>query len=184
MRSTAAAWSRESTATVPSSTYGSVYVIPTENEWYKAAYYDPNKAERACRATGTIPPSTMVLACPTGSTSTETPRLMPCFDDRYDQGHPNDVDNAGVLSAYGTMGQGGNVWEWNETTIGSLRGVRGGHWHYYSAHLAASGRASYPVRDTHHRVPRGMCSEPGGIALLMCGGITGLMWWRRGGAFP
>ncbi len=29
-------------------------------------------------------------------------------------------------SYYGTYDQGGNVWEWNDTIIGSSRGVRGG----------------------------------------------------------
>jgi formylglycine-generating enzyme required for sulfatase activity len=33
----------------------------------------------------------------------------------YNQAGTADVDNCGGLSPYGTMGQGGNVWEWMET---------------------------------------------------------------------
>lgn len=48
------------------------------------------------------------------------------FLDTFGSPGPNAVDNAGVPSAYGTMGQGGNDWEWNETAIGSSCGLRGG----------------------------------------------------------
>ena len=48
---------------------------------------------------------------------------------------PADVTNAGGLSPYGTMGQGGNSLEWMETaydgvndTISEGRAVRGGNW--------------------------------------------------------
>jgi hypothetical protein len=48
---------------------------------------------------------------------------------------PADIDNAGGLSPYGTMAQGGNVWEWVATdqdlvndSPDSIRGIRGGFW--------------------------------------------------------
>ena len=115
------------------STYGTVYVIPTEDEWYKAAYYDGS--------TGTY------YDYPTGSD--DEPDGIDVDGDTtfdavfrvqsgYNQGHPNDVGNAGVLSPYGTMGQGGNVYEWNETESGSGRGISGGFWGGYSVGLAAS----------------------------------------------
>ena len=35
----------------------------------------------------------------------------------------------GLAESEWHVDQGGNVWEWNETVIGSQRGVRGGSWH-------------------------------------------------------
>ena len=49
---------------------------------------------------------------------------------------------AGGLSPYGTDGQGGNVWEWEETeydlvndSSSSIRGIRGGDLYYGSIFL-------------------------------------------------
>ena len=104
------------------------------------------------------------------------------FSDGYDQGQPNNVDNAGVLSAYGTMGQGGNVWEWNETAIGSSRGLRGGDWYDYVRLLAGLRTATATTRDREFdaigfRVAS--VPEPGSITLMLCGAIAGLLWWNR-----
>ena len=48
---------------------------------------------------------------------------------------PADINFAGGLSPYGTMGQGGNVWEWIESAAdgsnnlgGEDREIRGGAW--------------------------------------------------------
>jgi len=84
------------------------WVLPSEDEWYKAAYYDPAKPGGPgywpFAAKGDSAP-----ACNTGS------------------GAPSDVgaykDSA---SAYGTFDQNGNLWEWNETQRGGNCGVRGG----------------------------------------------------------
>ena len=54
----------------------------------------------------------------------------------------HDITLAGGLSPYGTMGQGGNVYEWEETDFdlvndssSSARGVRGGGWGNSSSRL-------------------------------------------------
>ena len=92
------------------------YVLPTRDEWYKGAYYDPNKAGGAG-----------YWDYPTGSDVAPTSGVV------YGQSSatgPADIANAGVLSPYGTMAQGGNVWEWNESTyLGSGNNeIRGGSW--------------------------------------------------------
>ena len=154
------------------STYGTVYVIPTEDEWYKAAYYDPNKSGGA----GYWGYPTGSDSAPDGIDSAGDTQFEAVFYDGYNQGHPNDMDDAGALSPYGTMGQGGNVWEWNETIIyGSYRGLRGGSFLKNDNYLHASFR-NYFFSPTYEddfsfgfRVSE--VPEPATMAILMLGGI-------------
>ena len=83
------------------------WVLASENEWYKAAYYDPAKGEiggywpYACKG-GSAP------ACNLNS---------------------NEIQEVGafaVATAYGTFDQNGNLWEYNEHRTGDKVGLRGG----------------------------------------------------------
>jgi formylglycine-generating enzyme required for sulfatase activity len=99
------------------------YVIASSNEWYKGAY---GKADGSWSnfPNGSDSAPTAVA----GGTDANTAVYI-------GQSGPADITNAGGLSAYGTMGQGGNVWEWNETafdgsnnTADENRELRGGVW--------------------------------------------------------
>ena len=118
------------------------YVLPSYNEWYKAAYYDPNKSGGGGYwgySTGSDTAPTPVASGTTDGTSV--------YDQLFVQG-PADVNQAGGLSPYGVMGLGGNVYEWEETSDDlanssafSSRGVRGGAWFDgFSSALSSSNR--------------------------------------------
>ena len=107
------------------------FFLPSMDEWYKGAFYDPNKAGGAGywkfpTASGNAPKAV--------SGGTESATAV------YGQdpfAGPADITNAGGLSAYGTMAQGGNVWEWNECAYPGTnksenadRAIRGGSWHF------------------------------------------------------
>jgi len=114
------------------------YVLPSYNEWYKAAYYNPTNSTyydfpngsdtRPTAVTGGTGPNTAVYtqsgeASPTG---------------------PADVDQAGGLSPYGVMGLGGNAREWQESSfdlanssVSSSRGSRGGSWLFAPGNLSS-----------------------------------------------
>ena len=110
------------------------------------------------------------------------------YDQDWNNG-PSDIVSAGGLSPYGTMGQGGNVMEWEETeyypdtnSASSRRGLRGGPWHHSVIFLAAyrcGGVGPADERfDTGFRVAS-VVPEPGSITLLVCGLLAGLMRLRR-----
>ncbi|MCE2812115.1 MAG: SUMF1/EgtB/PvdO family nonheme iron enzyme [Planctomycetaceae bacterium] len=104
------------------------YVLPSYNEWYKAAYYSPSGFYYDY-PNGSNTRPTAVTSGTTADTAvyTQLGEASPIG--------PADVDQAGGLSPYGVMGLGGNVWEWEETSAdlanssgSSFRGFRGCAW--------------------------------------------------------
>jgi formylglycine-generating enzyme required for sulfatase activity len=154
------------------------YFLPSENEWYKAAYYN---------AAGTN-----YFLYPTASSSVPTAVASgtdagsAVYDQPIEQG-PTSVDLAGGLSAYGTMGQGGNVWEWNESAFDGSnnfpsedRALRGGIWLGSVVLMLALNRGfgdpSLENGDIGFRVAS--VPEPSTYALLFMTG-AGALWLAR-----
>lgn len=106
---------------------GAKFWIPSENEWYKAAYYDPqiigNRKYHDYPTRSSIPPSQ--------NQANYMVNNHLALGNPYFVAPVDSFDNA--PSYYGTLQQGGNVWEWIEDwqygIIGS-RGLRGGSWSY------------------------------------------------------
>jgi formylglycine-generating enzyme required for sulfatase activity len=96
------------------------YSIPSENEWYKAAYHrnDGVTANYWDYPTGTNS-APIAQPPPGGGNSVNIGWVV---------GKTTDVGAySGSHSSYGTFDQGGNVWEWNEwIRASSMRGLRGG----------------------------------------------------------
>ncbi|MFC1678004.1 formylglycine-generating enzyme family protein [Planctomycetota bacterium] len=111
------------------STYGTAYVIPTENEWYKAAYYTGIDYSTYANGTGVAP--------------------IAGDDTNYDGviGQPWDV-GTGIEEQNYTFDMMGNLFEWNETLVNteteSHRGIRGGSY-YPHLDFDISLRSSYRV---------------------------------------
>ena len=124
-----------------------VYVLPTLDEWYKAAYYDPAHGGPEVGGYWNYP--TGSDSAPLGVGSGTDPGTAVFGSGNRD---PVDVTQAGGLSPYGTMGQGGNVWEWEETAWDLVndqpgsdewRGAWGGKWSNWAAdHTKSSARSN------------------------------------------
>jgi formylglycine-generating enzyme len=100
-----------------------VVFLPSEHEWYKAAYYD-----------GT---SGTYFDFPAGSNTQTTcgaPTATPNTGNCVSSGVTDVGAYTGSPSPYGTFDQGGNVYEWNEQRVGNgtLRGARGGSWDFFT----------------------------------------------------
>lgn len=104
------------------------YFLPSVDEWYKSAYYDAAVGVYYDYPTGSD-------AEPDGIDFIGDPNFDAIFVNTNLDMPPHDITDVGVLSPYGTAGQGGNVWEWEETAFdlvndstSEFRGNRGGSW--------------------------------------------------------
>ena len=103
--------------------------IPTQNEWYKAAYYDGASASYSAYATQGDSPPTVANADATGNITNPGSSVANYnigADWNGQDGNLTTVGSAGATSAYGTYDQSGNVTEWTEAKSGLCRVVRGG----------------------------------------------------------
>jgi len=119
------------------------YVIPTEDEWYKAAYHKNDGV------TGNY------FKYPTGSDTRVNNDLIDpdpgnnanFYDSGFTIDSPYYRTEAGEFelsqSPYDTFDMGGNVWEWNEAIVfGVSRGLRGGSYNKAYSDVLAWGRYS------------------------------------------
>jgi len=139
------------------SAYGIAYVIPTEDEWYKAAYYTGSGYSTYANGFNTIPNPDNGWNYTGGSYSS-----------------PWDV-GTGTMEQNGTFDMMGNVWEWNESLVGcnSYRALRGGSYFHYDGFLRSS--YSYSNIPTADHLDMGLrvasIPEPTTFLLLALGAV-------------
>ncbi|HEX2486736.1 MAG TPA: SUMF1/EgtB/PvdO family nonheme iron enzyme [Myxococcota bacterium] len=147
---------------------GATVFVPSENEWYKAAYYDPALSD--------------YYDYPAGADD-----AIGCVAPASDTGNSANCGNAQTgltdvgayplsVSPYGTLDQGGNVWEWNEEIVGSGRGLRGGSWNFPAGFTAASGPDQIdPMMGYSHvglRLASVVVPEPAQLLLALIGALV------------
>jgi formylglycine-generating enzyme len=157
---------------------GAAIVLPSENEWYKAAYYAPGSATYFDYPAGSNSPTTC---------SAPTAALNSANCNGYDVTPVGSY--TGSPSPYGTFDQGGDVLQWNEAVVNptygcsNCRGNRGGAWSTSQDWLAASFRSYSPdgQNDSQVGFRLAMIPEPSS-GLLVIAGLLGLGIRRRIGA--
>ncbi len=193
--------SGSSTTNVSARASDALWVIPTENEWYKAAYHQPS---------GSGGPSDNYWLYPTQSDAIPNSRPPNGTDANsanfYRAVAPANGINDGFAktlstsyysgtnyltavgsysvadSYYGTFDQGGNVWEWDETIIsGAYRGLRGGDWVDSEGNL----RSSYRVDNTPSNEGNSIgfrvaaIPEPACVGAVLIAAVGLCVWKRR-----
>jgi len=164
---------------------GFQYYLPTEDEWYKAAYYDPKKGAGGGywlypTKSDNVPLNTLPDTGNHANYYDETlgPTLNP----------PNTTPVGSFAkspSAYGTFDQGGDVWQWNETAVTfEDRGCRGGSFiSRFRGQLYLTSTYRDWFSPTIEQDPVGFrivtVPEPSTLALLGMGAISLLAYVRR-----
>jgi formylglycine-generating enzyme required for sulfatase activity len=158
------------------------YFLPSENEFYKAAYGKSDGSGYYLYPTTNGNPPTAVASGTSAGTAVYG-----------GQGPaPASVYQAGGLSSYGTMGQGGNVHSWQESAYDGVnddaqenRGFCGGYWHTSTVALQSDiGIVPGSPLNEDSRVGFRVASveivpEPTNYALFGLGAIGLMMVLRR-----
>jgi len=155
--------------------------LPSTDEWYKAAYGSPNGTWYDYPTGSNAQPTNV-----SGGTDPNTA----VFDQRannYPYYGPADITNAGGVSAYGTMGQGGNIRDWIETAVDGIndtanedRYLRGGGWDQLVSLINTSYNYASPWDESFSfgfRVV--MIPEPSSLSLLVLGGAVVALCRRK-----
>jgi formylglycine-generating enzyme required for sulfatase activity len=156
---------------------GALWFLPSEHEWYKAAYHKNDGATGNYwdHATGLDAPApTVATANAVGDISNPGANVANHnngADWNSQNGNVTTVGSAGIMSAgpYFTYDQAGNVFEFTEALNGTSRVIRGGSYNLNSTSLLASSRGTaFPTSEAPNlgfrigtHVP-----EPSSIALL------------------
>lgn len=168
---------------------GAYYFLPTENEFYKAAFYDPNRGGPGIGGYWNYADGSN--SAPTATTGGTTPGTAVYTAGATIPSGPAAVDQAGGLSPYGTQGQDGNVYQWMESsatgTFGGAdtRVVRGGAYNSSSAALLSTFRSPLSPNTAAGVYGFRVASvpEPSSALLIVGAGIFSLLQWRRRPSF-
>lgn len=156
------------------------YWIPSENEWYKAAYYNPATGNYSLYATGSdsTPQNAVNVQGAVNykwyNGSENVFAVTQNATDDPNQNYLTDVGAYGTQSFYGINDMNGNVYEWNDAVISANRGLRGGSWVRENSYLLSSNRGDgNPTSDSVHIGFRlAGIPEPSSLVLVVLGGAA------------
>jgi sulfatase modifying factor 1 len=167
---------------------GATIYIPTEDQWYKAAYYKGSGTNAGYwdYATQSDTAPTAVTSGSTGIGSAggvgNSANYGLGADWNSQNGNVTTVGTNGGPSAYGVFDMGGNIMEWNDLNGvgGLLRGLRGGGWINNSFSLSSSSNSTSAPSNETHNIGFRLVPEPATCSVALAGlAFGGFSLWRR-----
>ena len=158
--------------------------LPSENEWYKAAYYDPANQTYSTYATQSDTAPGNMIGNGADEANYYTGNGYSVTQSSTYVSSTNYLTATGTFSGsksyYGTFDQSGDVFNWEATTVSSQYPVlRGGAWDFVSGGLSSSDRDDGDPTDSGDFVGFRVASipEPNSIMLILAG-VAGLALMR------
>jgi hypothetical protein len=161
---------------------GATVFLPSENEWYKAAYYNPANSTyyQYPTSSNTAPTASFPISTPNSANINSVVGNLTAVG-AY----------SGTTSPYGAFDMGGDVQQWNEALSISFvgyRGVMGGSFGFNSSVLFSLNNPFYtePFNELNTNgfrvagIPTGYVPEPSSVVLAAFGFAGVAAWcWRR-----
>ena len=176
----------------PAVNSGATFSVPTEDQWYKAAYYKGGGTSVGYwnYATQNDSAPTAVAAGETGIGSAGSTGNFANYNSNADwggqDGNVTTVGTNGGPSFYGAFDMSGNVYEWNDLTgaSGSSRGQRGGNWNGIAFLMSSSCRGSLDPETAGLTVGFRLASPvsgPSGVPEIDPSGLSAVLGLLFGG---
>jgi len=179
----------------PNTSAATTYWIPSENEWYKAAYYevvdDPESGEQIGKywlypTRSDTAPGNLIGDAENQANYKSDGGVYSVTQSAVYSESQNYLSDVGAFtnseSYYVTYDQGGNVWEWNDAVIREInRGLRGGSWSDKKIAMeSTSSFFSQSEQDNYgFRVAGSVVPEPSTAGLILLGGAVYWLGRRR-----
>jgi formylglycine-generating enzyme required for sulfatase activity len=159
------------------------WAVPTEDEWYKSAYYKGGSGDAGYwnypTRSDSLPGRDMTEATSSGNNANYAVGSDLLIGLPYWRTQVGEFDLS--ASPYGTFDQGGNVEEWNEAIVrfssfpGGYRGIRGGGYRSDSRYMLASDRTVDMFFPTGESLMSGfrvvLVPEPVSLTFLAIGSL-------------
>ncbi len=163
---------------------GARIFLTSQNEWYKAAYYDPRTT-----AQGGPPAGSHYWLYPTTSNTPPTAETPPGSSNSANFSFAvSDLTDVGVYqgttSHYGAFDMGGNVAQMNETLLAIGREALGGDWQANSVSMEPTSLGTAAVTPFFGGVGAGfrvasIATVPEPSTAVTSVFACGVLWWKR-----
>jgi sulfatase modifying factor 1 len=177
---------------------GAAFRLPTNDEWYKAAYFSPNYGGPSVPgyydyATQSDSPPGNIVGSGTNQANYAPGGVYSVTQSSYNS-NQNYLTDVGAFSSsgsfYGTFDQSGNVYQWNDldglASSGSSRGLRGGNWDNDDPFILSSSHRFltdpwYPDIHVGFRLASPVAVPEPSTWVMAAGGLACAGWgaWRR-----
>jgi len=183
--------------TAPAKNAGAQFYLPTETEWYKAAFYNPTLNSNAggyrVYGNGFDSGIAAVTADVTGNGLAGTGGIMGSgvgnfanfnrgADWNSQDGNVTTVGTNGAASYYGAFDMSGNVWDLNDLNgvPSSSRGLRGGLWDAVTVVVSSGFRIVNTSSLENDNIGFRLVSpvpEPATLGMTSVGALCACGWW-------